>query len=200
MILNKLQILETKKGFVAFICIVSLIFLGLIDSFTGYDFGFFVFYFIPVLIAGYYLGFLNAVLFSVGATVLWFVADIISEHNYSYEIFRYWNSFIRLATFLLIGYVISYNRRMLEKEKELNNKLENALAEVNQLSGLLPICASCKKIRNDNGYWEQVEVYIKNHTEAEFSHSICPVCMEKLYPMIAEKRRMRESEENRQAE
>jgi hypothetical protein len=63
------------------------------------------------------------------------------------------------------------------------------------------LCASCKKIRNDGGYWEQVEVYIKNHTEAEFSHSICPVCMEKLYPGVVKKRKEKlEAAEKNEAE
>jgi hypothetical protein len=61
-------------------------------------------------------------------------------------------------------------------------ELEDALLKVKTLSGLLPICASCKKIRDDNGYWNQIESYIKAHSEAEFSHSICPNCAKKLYP------------------
>jgi len=61
-------------------------------------------------------------------------------------------------------------------------ELRQALAEVRTLSGLLPICASCKKIRDDNGYWNEVENYIRKHSEAEFSHGICPDCMRKLYP------------------
>jgi hypothetical protein len=55
---------------------------------------------------------------------------------------------------------------------------------VKTLSGLLPICASCKKIRDDSGYWTQVEVYVRDHTEADFTHSICPECAKKLYPDI----------------
>jgi len=62
------------------------------------------------------------------------------------------------------------------------NKLEDALAEIKKLSGLLPICASCKNIRDDKGYWNQIETYIKEHSEAEFTHSICPQCAKKLYP------------------
>ncbi|MGO9569112.1 MAG: response regulator, partial [Desulfomonilaceae bacterium] len=54
--------------------------------------------------------------------------------------------------------------------------------QVKQLSGFLPICASCKKIRDDQGYWRQVEEYIREHSEAEFSHSICPECAKRLYP------------------
>jgi PAS domain S-box-containing protein len=64
----------------------------------------------------------------------------------------------------------------------LIQELTDALARVNTLRGLLPICASCKKIRNDDGYWEQVETYIKNHSNANFTHGICPDCMKALYP------------------
>ena len=68
-----------------------------------------------------------------------------------------------------------------EKEK-LIAELQNALSEVKQLSGFLPICASCKKIRDDQGYWNQIESYIRDHSEAEFSHGICPDCAKELYP------------------
>ncbi len=64
----------------------------------------------------------------------------------------------------------------------LKNELRRKEAEVKTLRGLLPICASCKEIRDDQGYWHQIESYIRDHSEAEFSHSICPKCAEKLYP------------------
>jgi two-component system, NtrC family, sensor kinase len=69
---------------------------------------------------------------------------------------------------------------------ERTHDLTEALAQVKQLSGFLPICASCKKIRDDQGYWRQVEEYIRDHSEAEFSHSICPECAKKLYPGLYE--------------
>ena len=62
------------------------------------------------------------------------------------------------------------------------SELQQALSEVKLLSGFLPICASCKKIRDDQGYWNQIESYIQRHSQAQFSHSICPECMQKLYP------------------
>ena len=65
--------------------------------------------------------------------------------------------------------------------KEEHQKLLEALKAIKILSGLLPICASCKKIRDDNGYWNQLESYINQHSEAEFSHSICPDCAKPLY-------------------
>lgn len=66
--------------------------------------------------------------------------------------------------------------------KDQNSELENALAEVKQLSGMLPICSFCKNIRDDKGYWKQIESYIRDHSEAEFSHGICPDCVTKHYP------------------
>lgn len=61
-------------------------------------------------------------------------------------------------------------------------ELEKALAEIKTLQGILPICAACKKIRDDQGYWQQLEVYISGHSAAEFSHGICPACAKELYP------------------
>ena len=74
-------------------------------------------------------------------------------------------------------------RKKAEKERDrLIRELKQSLSRVKELSGLLPICASCKKIRDDKGYWQQIEAYISRHSNAEFSHSICPDCMKKLYP------------------
>jgi len=66
--------------------------------------------------------------------------------------------------------------------KEVGKGTGLGLGTVKKLSGMLPICASCKKIRDDKGYWTQIEAYIRDHSEAEFSHGICPECMKKLYP------------------
>jgi ligand-binding sensor domain-containing protein len=77
-------------------------------------------------------------------------------------------------------------RRLVEREKKLTRRIDDALAKIQVLRGLLPICASCKKIRDDKGYWKEIESYIKDHSEADFSHGICPECMKKLYPKISE--------------
>lgn len=79
-------------------------------------------------------------------------------------------------------------RKHLEEEREqLIKELKEALSNVRTLSGLIPICASCKKIRDDQGYWNQIETYIKEHSEVEFSHSLCPDCVKKLYPDFKQK-------------
>ncbi len=83
-----------------------------------------------------------------------------------------------------------------ERTAELEGKnieLEEALSKVKILSGFLPICASCKKIRDDSGYWNQIEGYIREHSDVEFSHSICPDCAEKLYPDYYKKKDSKDS-------
>lgn len=76
---------------------------------------------------------------------------------------------------------ITITKRSEQEHERLIKELQNALAKVRTLSGLLPICASCKNIRDDKGYWNQIETYISNHSEVAFSHGLCPGCMEKLY-------------------
>ena len=73
------------------------------------------------------------------------------------------------------------------EREELIASLQAALKEIKELRGFLPICANCKKIRDDEGYWQQVEEYIQDRTNAQFSHSICPDCMRKLYPEYCDK-------------
>lgn len=77
---------------------------------------------------------------------------------------------------------ISGQKQAAAEREKLIGRLEAMLAKVKLLSGFIPICAACKKIRDDQGYWQQVEEYIRDHSEAQFSHSICPSCSKKLYP------------------
>jgi PAS domain S-box-containing protein len=86
----------------------------------------------------------------------------------------------RMASFVNIT-----SRKQLEQEKEsLIEKLQNSLREIKALRGFIPICASCKNVRDDRGFWHKVEEYIRDNTEAQLSHSICPECVQKLYPEI----------------
>jgi CHASE3 domain sensor protein len=88
---------------------------------------------------------------------------------------------VAAASFFIHVDIVRRKRAESEKER-LILQLQETLIKVKVLSGLLPICASCKKIRDDKGYWNQIEVYIREHSEADFSHSMCPECMRKWYP------------------
>ncbi len=81
--------------------------------------------------------------------------------------------------------VLGLKRKKIEQSREQAvREREKAMEDLRILRGFLPICASCKKIRDDKGYWTQIEQYIKDHSEAEFSHGICPECAQKLYPEL----------------
>ena len=84
----------------------------------------------------------------------------------------------------LRGHIRARQRAEAERER-LIAELQEALGNVKTLTGLIPICASCKKIRDDQGYWTQLETYLKQHSDAEFSHSLCLDCMRKLYPELS---------------
>jgi hypothetical protein len=125
-----------------------------------------------------------AIIVSVLITiVLFYVSDIEI-------IFRYVILGAIVPLFVAPPIIIYYGKLLVkivnaeERLRERAAKLEKALIEIKQLSGLLPICASCKKIRDDKGYWNQIEAYISQHSEAQFSHSVCPECFQKLYPDI----------------
>lgn len=110
--------------------------------------------------------------FAAGAT------DYISKPVNSIELLARVSSALKLKN--------EMDRRK-NRELELrrsNEELQRALREVKVLRGLIPICASCKKIRNDGGFWQQLEEYLSDHSEAEFSHGLCQPCIKKLYPGV----------------
>lgn len=90
----------------------------------------------------------------------------------------------KITGFQGIGRDITRRKQIQDEREKLITELQNAAAEIKTLGGLLPICAACKMIRDDKGYWNQIETYISDHSEADFSHSICPDCYTKLYPTL----------------
>ena len=82
----------------------------------------------------------------------------------------------------IMNELITVKRELQQK----NAELQEALDQVKVLSGLLPMCASCKNIRDDKGYWQSVESYVSAHSEATFTHGLCPACVRRLYPEIAD--------------
>lgn len=100
---------------------------------------------------------------------------------------------IQNETILQLNRKISNLQRKLIKEKSLLKKtveeLQESIEKVKQLTGLLPICSACKKIRDDKGYWQAVEKYLMDHTDAKLTHSVCPDCAYTLYPEFMEKKK-----------
>lgn len=159
----------------------TLIFLlsmmvGVLDWQTGHELSLFVFYFIPVGLAGWHLGILAVLIESVICGGLWFLSDSLAGHLYSAHFYSVWNTMIRLAAFVAIGWAIARIHGILNSEQEKSEALGRSLAEIKILEGLLPICAQCKKIRDKEGHWHQLERYITGHTNVEFTHGLCQDC------------------------
>lgn len=140
-------------------------------SVVGALFGYFVFHPLIHLISVFH--------FNHGHSYAPNFASEISQ-AFSVSMLPWGLAFLILSAFIgLFGAKI----RLADEEKsKIIADLREALAKVKTLSGFLPICASCKKIRDDKGYWNQIEAYLSEHSAAEFSHGICPECLEKLYP------------------
>jgi len=90
----------------------------------------------------------------------------------------------RVSSALLLKQEMDRRKNRELELRRSNEELQKALKEVKVLRGLIPICASCKKIRNDGGFWQQLEEYLGEHSEAEFSHGLCQPCIKKLYPGV----------------
>jgi hypothetical protein len=128
--------------------------------------------------------------------VMAFSGAPVSTSTFVFEVVGLATSVLMLAGISHIGPLFSDLSASHEKLRTMNARLndlsvekdvlikdlQEALNSVKTLKGLLPICASCKKVRDDKGYWNQIEAYVSEHSEAEFSHGICPECAQKLYP------------------
>ena len=146
--------------------------IGLMDYVTGPEISFGIFYFLPIWLITWHLSRTAGIGFSILCAFVWLTVDYASGSQYSNPFIPYWNAVTRLIYFLIFAIFLSNVRERLRRSGQ----------EVKQLTSLLPICASCKKIRDDKGQWHEVETYIKDHSDTDFSHGICPDCAKKLYP------------------
>ena len=156
------------------------------DYATGSAHGFFAFYLAPVALVAWHFGWWPGLSASLLSATLWVGIDLRTRQEDWNLGVSVWNTSMRLVAFALMAYWVARASRALAAERELSQRLRATLDTVHQLKGLLPICAQCKRIRNDQGDWEQIESYIHAKSEAEFSHGICPDCLRKLYPELAE--------------
>lgn len=132
-----------------------------------------------------------SIIISIGAELAFtFYVSVFALSNLIGHLFKLISFYIIYKAIIETGLVRPYDlmfRNLKKSEEKLRKErdgLQHALDEIRMLEGFLPICSNCKKIRNDEGNWTQLEKYIKDHSEAEFTHGICPECAKKLYPDI----------------
>jgi hypothetical protein len=162
--------------------------IGVIDYLTGYEIGMGVFYLMPIGLLSWCINRYAGIIMLVICTITAMIANLLAGQVIVNYFIYYWNILVHVGFFMVAVYLISAEKTVSDNNKILIDKLQRSIEEIKTLSGLLPICSACKKIRDDDGYWKQIENYISEYTDARFSHSICPDCKEKLYPGLGKKK------------
>ena len=154
--------------------------IGYLKNATGIIGSVAPFYLIPIAIVALRANRSAGVVTGVICSIVWTILDFRYAGKISYWP-ETWSILMRAGIFVMFALALARIKYDIMKEMRLNAELQAALTEVKQLSGLLPICAWCKRIRDDDGNWESVETYISVHSDADFTHGICPDCAKKYH-------------------
>jgi K+-sensing histidine kinase KdpD len=173
------RLLGNRAAFLG-LSIAFILALGYVDYVTVFEFDLFLFYAVPVAITAWMVGRWAGVSVALVSVGVWFAAHLLWTNPYSSLFYAAWNTALHAGWMFLVALTIARIRDDLDRERRLNAALVEALNQVKVLQGLLPVCAWCRKIRNDEGYWEELETYIRKHTDAKFTHGICPTCQRRL--------------------
>ncbi len=169
---------KTSELKIIIISLIILIGIAVLQALTGTRATMAPFYLIPIALVTLRSTQTAGLLTSIVCGVLWVSMDVQSP-GYLFLWLEAWNNLLRFGVFVSSALLLSRLKGDMVREMKLNADLQSALAEVKQLSGLLPICAWCKRIRDDEGEWQAMEEYITVHSEADFTHGICPDCARK---------------------
>ncbi len=186
------------RSYIFFTGIMLDLLIGVADYLTGYSLSLSVLYLAPIGLVSWFINNKSGILMSLFCIATISVADYYSGKIYQDYLIEFWNSFFLLVFFLVVAILVSGLRFEIDKREKLILELQTALNEIRTLSGLLPICSWCKKIRDDSGYWQQVEHYVAEHSEAEFTHGICPECLKKISPESYARLARKEQQHNHQ--
>lgn len=147
-----------------FLIVSSLAIISLLDYLSGYELSFFLFYFVPITLAAWFYGIRAGLAISALATICWYSSYHLSGGVFPSAFVEGWNTTMRLIAFVILAGVVA-----------------RLSQEMKKLQSLLPMCGSCKKIRNDAGYWEQLEDYFRPRARTSFMHCMCPDCAERFH-------------------
>lgn len=164
--------------------IMGVVLVGALDFKTGYKVNFSSFYLAPIAYLTWKGSWRVGITIALASGLVAMFADDLLDKVTAHEIFSYWNALNRLSFFLLTVFMVDRIRSLYTRQTLLVAELNTALADVRRLSGLLPMCSWCKKIRSDKGFWHQVEEYLSEHSEAQFTHGICPQCDSQMRDMV----------------
>ena len=160
------------------VLLLAMVFL--VDATTVWEVKFTAFYIAPVAWIAWTRSIREGMAMALLATIVWYLVDLVGGTPSGSELLRVWNGVNRLIAYGVIAWAIGVSRRALLAQQSTISRLEAAMAEVQELRGILPVCAWCRKIRSDDGQWQTMEAFLSANTRASASHGICPDCAEKM--------------------
>ncbi|HWX19277.1 MAG TPA: hypothetical protein VN578_05135 [Candidatus Binatia bacterium] len=167
--------------------LANLLALSYIDYLTGYQFIFFIYYFVPVALCGWYLGRLSVFCMAVLTGVSWCFIDILSNHQYPHDVFRYLNSFMCFLAFAAIGVLLHGLRHSLVEQLRARRELEKALGELDhstrqlrKLQGQLQVVCAWTKRVNVEGKWIGLDEFLTDKLDAKVSYGVSPEAMQEI--------------------
>jgi hypothetical protein len=155
--------------------------IGYIDYVTGYELRMELFYLLPISYVTWFVGQKNGIVFSVLSIITMEYSDVMAGKKFSSFAIEFWNGAIYFVFYVIVTLFFKL-RISLQQRENLIEDLDSTLIQNEELSGLLPVCSSCKKFRDDMEYREKVESYIRNHRNMKSTQSLCKECTVKLAP------------------
>ena len=156
----------------------------LVDIVSPPEVDFSAFYLLPVIWVTWCRGTHEGLAMAMVCGVGWYIHALLSGRFASSEWYRLWDALNKQISYLLGAWAVGALRREVLSQQSLNQKLQSSMAEVRELKGLLPVCAWCHNIRDDQGEWHPMEVFIQQRTGASATHGICPSCLAKENPEL----------------
>ena len=167
--------------------LMLLISIGYFDYFTG-ELGFFIFYFVPIVLFSWFLGKWPGMIMSIASSIVWLVSDYYCGIRYSNLAIAVWDTLVvRGGSFIIAAIAVAKLRESIEKQKNLSAELGKSLWYLKRFKDIMPICTLCGKSKEENCYLKKVEESIKSHQESASDYGICPECISKNHPELSEK-------------
>ena len=178
---------NTQKFLILLLSFMLLISIGYFDYFTG-ELGFFIFYFIPIILLSWFLGRWAGMIMSIASSIVWFASDYYCGIRYSNLAVAVWDTLVvRAGAFSITAIAIANLHESIEKQKTLNVELGKAFWYLKRVKDIMPACSVCGKAKDKNCYLGKVEEYIKGHPASGMDCGTYPECVRKNHPGLWEK-------------